>query len=90
MKMWNALNALRLIYAIVGRYTSERLGPRPKMRSVAYRMRCVYATAEADCKIISQQHEDSADDDDSDVKIAYKRIHAWKNNNNSNQQKMSV
>lgn len=57
----NALNALRLIYAIVGgRYTSERLGPRPKMRSVAYRMRCVYATAEADCKIISQQHEDSA------------------------------
>lgn len=60
-KMGNALNALRLIYAIVvGRYTSERLGPRPKMRSVAYRMRCVYATAEADCKIISQQHEDSA------------------------------
>lgn len=59
--MENALNALRLIYAIVGgRYTSERLGPRPKMRSVAYRMRCVYATAEADCKIISQQHEDSA------------------------------
>jgi len=68
MEMGNALNALRLIYAIVGRYTSERLGPRPKMRSVAYRMRCVYATAEADCKIISQQHEDSADDDDSDVK----------------------
>lgn len=31
-------------------------------------------------KIISQQHEDSADDDDSDVKIAYKRIHACKKN----------
>jgi len=66
--MGNALNALRLIYAIVGiwiwigigRYTSERLGPRPKMRSVAYRMRCISATAEADCKIISQQHEDSS------------------------------
>lgn len=58
--MGDALNALRLIYAIGGRYTSERLGPRPKMRSVAYRMRCVYATAEADCEIISQQHEDTS------------------------------
>uniref|UniRef100_A0A1A9UWZ2 Uncharacterized protein n=1 Tax=Glossina austeni TaxID=7395 RepID=A0A1A9UWZ2_GLOAU len=45
-----------LLVDAIGRY-SDRLGPRPKMRSVAYRMRCVYATAEVICKIISHNNE---------------------------------
>lgn len=83
-------NYLLLVDAI-GRY-SDRLGPRPKMRSVAYRrMRCVYATGgtnsdEVVCKIIShtQNPHTHTSRYSKNTHISLLILQLYNNNNNIN------